>query len=292
MEAIPGSICGRCWVYKRGNAGLLPDAPVEDDNRVHCKEEISMNVYHTAIETNYRMIKGEAITEKERKAIVTEFLEAAGPDVPIGPGSSRGLYPIFYIPPKGIELKSLMSQKPRTVILAGNIYELEILRLLCLLAPEDPRVIFMRDRTFERLKTTCFGWGDDGVGECFDTSLVVLRFLCAAAPDDTGWIKSRIDNYNRHAGEKKRPWFSLWYFWLCLSEMPLELALPEIDKHRAELEKKLRRTYVMHSEQDKELHPVLLCMLRNLMSRLPEYAYLAGQEPCIIGPDGRVGLLV
>ena len=72
--------------------------------------------------------------------------------------------------------------------------------------------------------------------------------------------------------------------------MPLELALPEIAQHRVELEKKLRRSYVMHSEQDRALHPMLVCMLRNLMSRLPEYSWLAGCEPCVGGADGRVGL--
>lgn len=248
-----------------------------------------MSAYRTAIETNYRMIKGENIAENEREAIVGELLEAAETD-PAMPTGSRAMYPVFYIPPQGVKLQSLMAQIPKTKILAGNMYELEILRILCLLAPEDPRVIFMRDETLKRLKSTCFGWEDDGVGECFDASLIVLRFLCAAAPEDKEWIKGRIENYNRHADDKKRPWFPLWYFWLCLSEMPLELALPEMERHREKLEKKLRRSYVMHSEQDLALHPMLVCMLRNLMSRLPEYSWLAGCEPCVSGADGRVGL--
>lgn len=246
-----------------------------------------MSVYRTAIETNYRLIKGGELSEDERGGIVSELLSAAEPAEFTG---GRELYPIFYIPPEGVGLRSLMGQTPKTKIFAGNMYELEILRLLCLLAPDDPKVLLMRDRTLLRLRSACFGWGDDGVGECFDTSLVVLRFLCAAAPEDEDWIRSRIENYNNHSGEKKRPWFPLWYFWLCLSEMPLELALPEIEKHRVELEKKLRRSYVMNSPQDRALHPMLVCMLRNLMCRLPEYSWLRGRQAILDPRDGRVRL--
>lgn len=246
--------------------------------------------YRLTIETNYRLIKGETLSKEEQESITAKLLTAAEPSEPIVPTGNRELYPIFYIPPEGVKLRSLLGQTPKTKILAGNMYELEILRLLCLLAPEAPKVQFMRDETLRRLKSTCFGNQDDGMGECFDASLVVLRFLCAAAPEDTAWIKSRIENYNRHAGEKKRPWFPLWYFWLCLSEMPLELALPEIEKHRVELEKKLRRSYVMNSEQDRALHPMLVHMLRNLMSRLPEYAWIKDRAVRVNPKDGRVQL--
>lgn len=246
--------------------------------------------YRLTVETNYRLIKGEDIPKDEQDSIAAELLAAARSAEPSAPTDKRGLYPIFYVPPEGLKLRSLLGQTPKTRILSGNMYELEILRLLCLLAPEDPKVKSMRDKTLRRLKSACFGWGDDGVGECFDASLLVLRFLCAAVPEDTGWIQSRIDNYNRHAGEKRRPWFPLWYFWLCLSEMPLELALPEIGKHRTELEKKLRRSYVMNSEQDRALHPMLVHMLRNLMSRLPEYAWIKDRAVRTDPGSGRVRL--
>ena len=82
-----------------------------------------------------------------------------------------------------------MGQTPKTQIFSVNMYELEILRLLCILAPDNSEVKYMIDETVRRLKTTCFGFMDDGVGECFDTSLVVLRFIAAAAQDETEWIK-------------------------------------------------------------------------------------------------------
>lgn len=246
--------------------------------------------YRLAVETDYRLIRGERLSPEERVEIAAVLLAEARPGGASLPRGRRAMYPVFYVPEEGLRVRSLMGQTAKTRILAGNLYELETLRMLCLLAPQEPRVRAMAESTLRRLKNTCFGNQDDGMGECFDASLVALRFLCAAAPGDTGWIQSRIDNYNRHAGEKRRPWFPLWYFWLCLSEMPLALALPEVEKHREELEKKLRRSYVMHSEQDRALHPMLVCMLRNLMGRLPEYAQLKGRAPSVDPKSGRVSL--
>lgn len=248
--------------------------------------------YPLAIETDRRLIRGESIFQQEREAVAAALLEssrttAAGERKA---GRKWNLYPIFYVPEPGIKLHSLFGQTPKTKILAGNMYELEILRILCLFAPENEQVRFMRDETLQRLKSTCFGWQDDGVGECFDASLVTLRFLCAAAPNELEWIQSRVDNYRRHAGKKKRAWYSLWYFWLCLSEMPWEIAEPELEKDRQELERQLRRSYVMNREPDRTVHPVLACMLRNLMSRLPEYGWLKERGTYIGEKDGRLRL--
>lgn len=245
--------------------------------------------YRLTVETDRRLIMGEALSAGERDAIAAALLGAARPYVSTA-GGKRELAPAFYAPEEGVRVRSLLGQTPKTKILAGNMVELEILRLLCLLAPENPQVDMMRGETLRRLKNTCFGWQDDGQGECFDASLVTLRFLCAAAPGDLEWIQSRVDNYNRHAGEKKRPWFSLWYFWLCLSEMPMEVAGAEIARHREALERQLRRSCVMNSEQDRAVHPVILCMLRNLMSRLPEYNWLKGRGVVVSPKDGRLRL--
>lgn len=82
----------------------------------------------------------------------------------------------------------------------------------------------MKDHTIGRLRTTCFGARGCVIGECFDTSLVVLRFLAAAAPWDIAWIKKIIETYNRHAGDKTRPRALLQYYLLCLSEFPAYIA--------------------------------------------------------------------
>ena len=45
---------------------------------------------------------------------------------------------------------------------------------------------------------------------------------------------------------------------------------------------------VMNSEHDKTIHPVIICMLRNLISKYPEYAYIKERQPYISKKDGRL----
>lgn len=262
-----------------------------------------MTSYELMIKTNHYLIKGNVLTEKHRSNIVSQLLSArsssdqakrfyTGLKYPNNTDKAgRGMYPIFFIPPysDGKKLKTILYQTPKTHILSANMYELEILRLLYLLDPENEQINYMVNETIKRLKTTCFGYMDDGVGECFDTSLVVLRFLATVAPHDTEWIKSRIDNYNRHSGDKTRSWFSSWYYWLCLSELPFEAALPEIEKDKTQmLDVLTNKSFVMNSEQDKSIHPVLLCILRNIISKYPEYEYIKDRQPHESEKDGRL----
>lgn len=268
-----------------------------------------MTPYELMIETNRYLIKGapapfETLLSESQKAGIVRQLLAARSDAQTKerfyrgvkfPGNiddaGRRMYPLFYIPPynDGKKLKTIYNQTPKTHIFSANLYELEILRLLRLLAPNHPEVLEMISKTLARLKTTCFGNEDDGMGECFDTSLVALRFLAAACPHDTDWIKSRIVSYNNHAGEKKRPWYSLWYYWLCLSELPFDIAEPEIMKYKNEMLNWLKnKSCVMNSEHDKAVHPVLLCSLRNCLCRFSEYEYIKGRQPYISEKNGRL----
>ncbi len=262
-----------------------------------------MTPHELMVKTNHYLIKGGKLTELQKANIVGQFLATwstpdqakrlyRGVKFPGNiDGDGRQMYPIFYIPPynDGKKLKTIYNQAPKTHIFSANMYELEIIRLLCLIASENSAVCDMVAQTLERLKTTCFGYEDDGVGECFDTSLVVLRFLAAAAPEDCSWINSRIENYNHHSGDKKRPWYAQWYFWLCLSELPFELAEPEILKYKNQMLPWLTtKSMVMNSEHDKTVHPVLICSLRNCLCRLPEYAYIKDIQPYVNEKDGRL----
>ena len=260
-----------------------------------------MTSYELMIKTNHYLIKGGTLSDGQISTIVNQLISdrnifeqgqrsAAGVKFQ-NHSDKRGMYPIFYIPPynNGKKLKTILGQTPNTQILSANMYELEILRLLYLFAPNNMEVQHMVTETLERLKTTCFGYMDDGVGECFDTSLIVLRFLAAAAQHENEWIKSRIDNYNRHCQDKKRPWFSLWYYWLCLSELPFDIAYPEIEKYKGEILNRLTyKSFVMNSENDKIIHPVLLCILRNILSKYPEYEYIKERQPYVNHKDGRL----
>lgn len=262
-----------------------------------------MTAYEIMVKANYKLIQEGSISENEKAVIVTELLAArSNPEQVIrfhtainnfnltNAGTDK-MYPVFYIPPynNGRKLKTILTQTPKTNILAANMYELEILRLLHILAPENDIVKAMIDETIKRLKTTCFGYQQCGKGECYDASLIVLRFICTAAPEDTAWIQSRIDNYYLHVNEKKRPWFASWYYWLCLSEMPSALAISEIDNYKDEMLNRLNnKSCVMNSIQDKIIHPVLLFIVRNNITRYPEYEYIKEREPFISDKDGRL----
>ena len=252
-----------------------------------------MTSYELMIQTNHDLIKSGSNEHPQGRAISKQFLSDrnASPAIQRQAPDKNGrkMYPMFYIPPVGEKLKTVLGQTPKTRILSANLYELEILRLLCLFAPERDEVKQMTAETLKRLKTTCFGFQDDGIGECFDASLIVLRFLAAAAPEETDWIKSRIDNYNRHRSEKKRPWFSEWYYWLCLSELPFPIALPELEKYKAEMCCWLtEKSCVMNSETDRRIHPVIFCILRHALSKYPEYAYIKNRQPYVKEEDGRL----
>lgn len=207
--------------------------------------------------------------------------------------AGRELYPLFFIPPynQGKKLKTLLDQTPKTHLFSANSYELEILRLLHLFLPENKEVRHMVTQTLRRLQTTCFGFQDDGVGECFETSLVVLRFIGTVAPREETWIKSRIINYLAHAADKKRASFSQWYFWLCLSEMPFEIAKGEAEPYLPEIKNWLfHKSCVMHSPHDHTVHPVLLCLLRNLLAKYPGYENILHCQPVVSEKDGRLRL--
>ena len=193
-----------------------------------------MTHHELTVRANRFLICGGTLSDAQKNYIVGRLYEARSPQ----PVNGSPMYPFYFVPPYngGRKLRTILGQLPKTQILSANAYELEILRLLFLFVPKDGNVRSMIEGTLERLKRTCFGMQDDGVGECFDASLVVLRFLCTVSPDETEWIKSRIENYLNHAGEKKRTSQAVWYYRLCLSEAPYQTALPYITKCRNELD--------------------------------------------------------
>ena len=263
-----------------------------------------MTAYELMVKTNHYLITepDKLLTKVQKNNIVSQLMKARSTAEEAErfytsvyfPGntdsSGRRMYPVFFIPPynNGNKYKTVLGQTPKTHILSANMYELEILRLLYCLAPDNNEIFNMIEKTLIRLKTTCFGSCDDGVGECFDSSLITLRYLITAAPDDQGWLQSRIDNYYKHLSDKHRPWFIKWYYWLCLSELPLKLAEPEIIRHKNEMLTMLSKSCVMNSEADKVMHPILLCIIRNAISRLAEYKYLKERQPFINEKDGRL----
>ncbi len=220
-----------------------------------------MTLYELMIRANHHLLcdRKPYLTDAQKIHIVKRFLSSQSSREDCErfwrsvrfPGNrdhaGRRMYPEFFIPPynDGKKYRSVLGQIPATHIFSANLYELEIIRLLVRFAHGEMYTDRITEQTLDRLKTTCFGYQDDGLGECFDTSLVVLRFLAAAAPDETDWIQSRIDVYHKYYAEKRRPWQTEWYFRLCLSELPDEIAIPELWKQQNEL-------YRLHAQMQTE----------------------------------------
>jgi hypothetical protein len=77
----------------------------------------------------------------------------------------------------------------------------------------------MKSQTLHRLRATCFGYHGCSLGECFDSALVVLRFLIAAVPEEAAWIEKLIAMYEEHHAEKKRVKAVAMYYEQCIAEM-------------------------------------------------------------------------
>lgn len=244
-----------------------------------------MSAYEQMIRTNEELICHSKISETRKQEIVTALLSEASMEQVDGPAE----YPRFYLPrDTKTRFRTLMMQLPKTLILSANSYELEILRLLIVLSPDNPKARNMVDVTVNRLRQTCFGNTDDGVGECFDTSLIVLRFLATAVPHELQWMKERIENFHRHYAEKPRHAGILWYYWLCLSELPIELARPEIMYFKEILLQRITQSYIMKSEQNKEFYPMCICIVRNCLARLEEFEFIKEFQPYVNKNDGRL----
>ena len=268
-----------------------------------------MTPHELMVKTNHYLIKGGELTEPQKANIVGQFLAVRsderakqsfykGVKYPnnVDKNGTGHMYPIYFIPPYNANKKyqTVIPMSPKTHILSANSYELEIIRLLFLFAPDEPTVQDMVKKSLERLKTTCYGYHDCAIGECFHTALIVLRFLATTNPEDTAWINKLLAFFNRHMDEKLLLRGKgihgnvLWYYWLCLSELPFELAAPEISRYKDRIISQLNRSSVMNNENDKTNHPVMICMLRNCLCRFPEYAHIKDIQPTVSEKDGRL----
>jgi len=263
-----------------------------------------MTAHELMIKTNHYLIKGGSLTNSQKENIVRQLLVARS-DVRAKKsfyksmnyqnntdknGNIVGTYPAFYIPPynDNKKLQTVIPMSPKTHILASNAYELDIIRILHLFAPEHPDVKDMVEKTFKRLENSCPG-GDCCQGECFHSSLPVLRFFIIAKPNDTAWIKRLMIKINKHIEDKQKcNGGSVGYYWLFLSELPLEIAEPELLKYKDDMVARLNKSAIMNNEKDKVNNPVLFCVIRNCLSRLPEYEYIKDRQPYVSDKDGRL----
>lgn len=263
-----------------------------------------MTAHELMIKTNHYLIKGGQLTVPQKTNIVRQFLavrsnEGVKQNFYRGVNSQeylleqstddRIMYPLFFIPPykDGKKMQTVLPMFPKTHILSANSYELEIIRLLYLFTRDDSVIQDMVHRTIKRLKTTCFADRGCHQGECFHSALIALRFL-AAVSDDTEWISKLIIFFDKYKGGKYHHQNTFYYYWLCLSELPFEIVESELRKYKDELIARLNKSVAMNKEIDKIHNPVLYSILRNLLCRLPEYAYIKDRQPYVGEKDGRL----
>lgn len=161
-----------------------------------------METYKALMETNRKMVFAEKISDAEKTEIVSVLLDGRCNKEDSFRYKKRMrvnaetdcIYPDYFIPPYngGRKLRLVQGYLPKTNILYANHYELEILRLLFLFAPENKAVREMADAALQRLRNTCFG-NSCTQGECFATGICVLRLLAATRPDDVEWMDRLLD---------------------------------------------------------------------------------------------------
>lgn len=156
-----------------------------------------MEKYKILMEINRKLVFGEEISDKEKEENVSILLDGVSSKEDVirykrrmrVNSETEYMYPDYYIPPYNgnKKLRLVQGYLPKTNILYANHYELEILRLLRMLAPKDAKINEMVEDTLQRLKHTCFG-NSCLQGECLAAGISVLRLLAVAKPDEPEWI--------------------------------------------------------------------------------------------------------
>jgi len=245
-----------------------------------------MTAYDLMINTNHHLIRGEELTDVQKASIVQQLLATR-----IEVGSVAGFYdgtmfhykPSYFVP-HAKKLKTVIPMGAQTGQVSDNSYELEIIRLLHKFSPPNDDISQMIEFTKERLKKSCFGYKDCFYCECFHASIVVQRFISSVSPTDTEWIVKQIAGYNKHFNDRRWHGGVQRYYWLSLSDMPYDIAEPEIYHQKEHIIAQLSRTYPLKNEND----DIPLYVMRNALARLPEFAYIKARRPYIDKKTGRL----
>ncbi len=166
------------------------------------KENAYLENYKVLTEINRKEIFAEEISDIEKQEAVSVLLSGISCNedtikykkcMRVNPDQDN-IYPFYFIPPYNgnKKLRLVQGYLPKTHILYANHYELEILRLLFMFAPENEKIREMAENTLCRLKNTCFG-NSCTQGECMAAGVSVLRFLAAAWPNDIEWIDKLVN---------------------------------------------------------------------------------------------------
>lgn len=96
----------------------------------------------------------------------------------------------------------LLGMRAKTKLFESNFYLLEAVRILALNGRMN-RMQIIIDKIIEGLHSKCFG-RFCAAGECYETSVCVLRFLRAVSPAETEWISKMEEGIIQHRNDRVR----------------------------------------------------------------------------------------
>lgn len=267
-----------------------------------------MEKYKILMEINRKAIFAEEISDTEKETAVSILLNGVCSREDIIKYKKRNrvnaetdhIYPNYYVPPynDNKKLRLVQGYLPKTNILYANHFELEILRLLHLFAPENKKVREMIDHTLQRLENTCFG-NSCTQGECMATGISVLRFLSITNPDDVEWIDRLLNPLgdaflsfgNGQAAMQKG--IPLSYLLMAYTDINNEKTQYLISQKKEWLLDLLRRGWITGklsngkiSEGDR-YNLMGKYIIRNALGTLPEYEDISKFTIYVNSEDGR-----
>lgn len=267
-----------------------------------------MKKYEMLMEINRKQIFSEEISNIQKEEFVSVFLDEIcskeeilkyKKQMKVSPETDN-LYPNYYIPPynDNKKLRLIQGYLPKTNILYANHYELEIMRLLYLFAPDNDKVKEMVKNTLQRLRDTCFG-NSCVQGECMVTGISVLRFLTVTQPDDKAWINRILNplgdlflsfSNGQAAVQKEMP---VSYLLMVFTDINSEKTRDLLSQKKEWLLDLLRRGWITGklsngkvSEMD-TYNPMFKYIIRNALGTLPEYKDISKHEIYISSKDER-----
>lgn len=213
---------------------MLPEIKSVEQNTIPSK-----SLYQVVMDTAGRLFAGEHYSVDEKAQVLGWILDH----------TNRVNGFIFYPTPEdrqaGIRLFS--GEKPRAKFLINNMVELETLRLLALLAPDEPRVRQIFQHANQRLLPLCFANGCT-VGECAHATLACIRYLAASQVDN--WRDKTTQTLavlkNKRLEDGRWHGFPYYFTLLWLVELPADLAREELNHTRACAERLYRRMQNFH----------------------------------------------
>lgn len=167
------------------------------------------------------LIEGRVFTDQEKAKIAALICDHTNP---VGEFT-------FY-PTQGERLKGFQlvtGEKVKTQLLANNTLELETLRILTILKPQDVQLLHLHEKANRRLPNLCF-YNICTTGECAATSIVFLRYLTALSQIDHAekiglGLGALYQTRDGNGTWKKFPFF---YTLLWLTELSISKANSEL----------------------------------------------------------------